>query len=174
MRDSPDCKAIRINDELCCGRCGLSWAADDNERPECLPMKIDPVQPVKRLMTRVTPGTTPLLEAFVARVQDVTDHTPNRAINVLVFAQDSGSARRMVDLMLGMPTQWRNLRIEINMEHVIELDEMANIGMKRVACTHAEVSKALSILDSHNYGYWRSQRLTPGLPARLEIRSWLG
>ncbi len=166
MRASQDCKAVRVNDEMCCGRCGLSWAVNE-DKPECAEMKITPVK------QRVTAGTAPYLEAYVARVQDITDHTPNRAINVLVFAPDSGTARRMVDVMLGMPTQWRALRIEINPEHVIELDEMANLGIKRVACTHAEVAKALSIMDKHNYDYWRSQVLTPGFPARMEIRSWL-
>lgn len=136
-------------------------------------MKIPPVTPVPKVAPKITASVKPILEAYVARVQDITENTPNRALNLLVFAEDSGTARRLVDVLLGMPTQWRFLRIEINMEHVIELDEMANLGRRRVAHTHAEVSKALTILDKHNYGYWRSQQLTPGLPARLEIRSWL-
>lgn len=172
MRASQDCKAIRVNDEMCCGRCGLSWAVNE-DKPECAEMKIAPVKPVAQAKQRVTAGTVPYLEAYVARVQDLTDHTPNRAINVLVFAPDSGTACRMVDALLGMPTQWRFLRIEIKPEHVIELDEMANLGMKRVAHTHAEVTKALSIMDKHNYGCWRSQHITPGLAARVEIRSWV-
>jgi len=29
------CKAIRMNDEMQCGYCGLTWALDDPEPPTC-------------------------------------------------------------------------------------------------------------------------------------------
>lgn len=29
------CQARREGDQMCCGRCGLAWDVDDEERPEC-------------------------------------------------------------------------------------------------------------------------------------------
>lgn len=29
------CKARRCNDQMQCGRCGLAWDADDEDRPPC-------------------------------------------------------------------------------------------------------------------------------------------
>jgi len=30
------CKAIRQGDQMCCGKCGLQWDLDDDDRPQCL------------------------------------------------------------------------------------------------------------------------------------------
>lgn len=30
-----NCKAIRCNDEMHCGWCGLQWSVSDDERPDC-------------------------------------------------------------------------------------------------------------------------------------------
>lgn len=30
-----NCKAVRINDEMCCDACGLTWDIKDPEPPEC-------------------------------------------------------------------------------------------------------------------------------------------
>lgn len=39
------CKAIRQGDQMCCGRCGLQWDLDDDDRPQCL-TDAEVVQPV--------------------------------------------------------------------------------------------------------------------------------
>lgn len=173
MRASPDCKAIRINDEMCCARCGLSWAADDIDKPECKEMRIPPVMPVPRVEPRQQPGTRPFIEAFVCRVQDVTEHTPDRAVNVLVFAPGAQEAVRMVDQALGYPTRHGRLYIQIVAEPVRELQKMAELGSKRVAFTNAEVARALQIMGQQGYGYWHSQTITCGMTAITEINKWL-
>lgn len=36
------CQARREGDQMCCGRCGLAWDVDDEERPECRPAGTPP------------------------------------------------------------------------------------------------------------------------------------
>lgn len=56
-RPSADCRPYRMNDQMCCGRCGLQWDMSDPEPPKCEPAVRSAVGPGRRKYV-----------AFIARI----------------------------------------------------------------------------------------------------------
>jgi len=70
MSRPTSCEARQQGDEMQCGRCGLTWATNDPERPACAP-RIDKRAILTRATTRAIQrldGAAPVLEQPAARL----------------------------------------------------------------------------------------------------------
>lgn len=58
------CQARQYSDQMLCGKCGLAWDVNDQDRPKCRP---DPAQEFRNLMTRAE--IPAVLRKFSARLR---------------------------------------------------------------------------------------------------------